>query len=101
MATVKLRLTAGTDDANTLANLLATLEGVESVEEVADLMPHMDDPDSSSAGLPDDMGPGTHLLVVEAEDEARAREVVRVAQEAARRLGAALELESDELRPGG
>ncbi|MBK7013665.1 MAG: hypothetical protein IPH43_14350, partial [Xanthomonadales bacterium] len=34
-------------------------------EEIADLMPHMDDPDSASRGLPDDDGPGTHLIRIE------------------------------------
>ena len=65
MPALKLRLTAGEDAARLLMNLIGSLDGIESVEEIADLMPHMDDPDSSSRGLPDDIGPGTHLIRID------------------------------------
>lgn len=94
MSELRLRLTAAADDASRIATRLASLEGIESAEEVADLMPHMDDPDSSSAGLPDDMGPGTHLILVRAEDEACAQRALERAQDDARRLGIALEVEA-------
>ena len=93
MATVQFRLTASADDAADLINRVAALEGVESVEEIADLMPHMDDPDSSSAGLSDDIGPGTHLVLVEAEDDASIQRALDVAQDSARTLGIVLEVE--------
>lgn len=93
MSTVRLRLTATEDDTSTLINRLASLEGVESVEEIADLMPHMDDPDSSSAGLSDVIGPGTHLVLVEAVDDDSMRRVLEVAQDDARTLGIVLEVE--------
>lgn len=93
MATVQFRLTASEDDTAALMNRVSALEGIESVEEIADLMPHMDDPDSSSAGLSDDIGPGTHLVAIEAEDDDGIRRALDVAQEAARSLGIVLEVE--------
>ena len=93
MASVQFRLTASEDDTSTLINRLSALEGIESVEEIADLMPHMDDPDSSSAGLSDDIGPGTHLLTVEAESDERLQHALEVAQAGARALGIVLEVE--------
>lgn len=95
MASLRLRLTASSDDTSALINRISAIEGVESAEEVADLMPHMDDPDSSSAGLPDDIGPGSHLVLVEASDAASARRALEAAKDAARRLGIALETEDD------
>jgi len=96
MPTVHLRLTAGDEAANALINLLSSLDGVESVEEVADLMPHMDDDDSSSAGLPDDIGPGFHAIEVEAANANSARRVRDLAEAHARDVGAALEIVDDE-----
>jgi hypothetical protein len=93
MATVQFRLTASEDDTAALMNLVSALKGIESVEEIADLMPHMDDPDSSSAGLSDDIGPGTHLVVVEAADDDGIQRALDVAQESARSLGIVLEVE--------
>jgi hypothetical protein len=65
MQTVRIRLT-GSDHATTaMIAVLHGIDGVEHVEEVADLMPHMDDDDSSSAGLHD-----TRLKMHEIEVEA-------------------------------
>ena len=44
-------VTGSEDDTRAMMNLLQSLDGIEHVEEVGDLMPHMDDADSSSAGL--------------------------------------------------
>ena len=93
MTDLRLRLTASGDDAAALINRISALQGIESVEEIADLMPHMDDPDSSSAGLSDDIGPGTHLVLVEAEDDASIQRALDVAQDSARTLGIVLEVE--------
>lgn len=98
MPELNLRLTASEDAASALINLIGSLEGIESVEEIADLMPHMDDPDSSSAGLPDDIGPGTHLILVEASNDTVIRRVLDVAEAYARDQGAALEVVDDEER---
>ena len=46
MSHLRLRLTASGDDTMTVINRIASLQGIDSVEEIADLMPHMDDPDS-------------------------------------------------------
>ena len=57
MPLLRIRITGSEDDAGAIINLLGSLEGIEHVEEIDDLMNHMDDDDSSSAGLPDDQGP--------------------------------------------
>ena len=50
MPLLRLRVTGSEDDVRAIGNLLQSLEGVGHVEEIDDLMPHMDDADSSSAG---------------------------------------------------
>ncbi|MCR6702886.1 MAG: hypothetical protein NVV68_17850 [Dokdonella sp.] len=92
MPTVYLRLTGSDDDARTLINLISSLDGIEHVEETDDLMPHMDDEDSSSAGLTDDIGPGFHAIEVLAPNDNTARRVRETAEALARELGAALEI---------
>ena len=96
MPELNLRLTAGDDAARVLINLIGSLDGIESVEEIADLMPHMDDPDSSSRGLPDDIGPGTHLIRIEASNDTVIRRVLDVAEASARDQGAVLEVVDDD-----
>lgn len=96
MPTVHLRLTGSADDARTLINTISSLEGVDSVEEISDLMPHMDDDDSSSAGLPDDMGPGFHAIEVETSNDTVSHRVRELAEAVACDAGAALEI-VDEL----
>ena len=93
MTDLRLRLTASEDDAAAVITRVSALEGIESVEEIADLMPHMDDEDSSSAGLTDDMGPGTHLLLVSADDDSTAQRALEVAEHSARSMGIVLEVE--------
>jgi hypothetical protein len=75
MPTLRLRVTGSDDDTNQLMHALEAIEGIERVEEVADLMPHMDDEDSSSAGLPDDLGPGLHNIEVEAPNDEGVRRI--------------------------
>ena len=72
---IRLQLSAGDDVANELINLLTAIEGVEHVEEIGDLMPHMDDPDSSSAGLSDLAGPQSFLVEIEAPNPSTAAKV--------------------------
>lgn len=92
MQTLHLRLTGSDDDARMLMNTLSSLEGVDSIEEIADLMPHMDDDDSSSAGLPDDEGPGFHAIEVEVSNDTVAHRVRELAEAITHDLGAALEI---------
>lgn len=93
MTDLRLRLTASEDDASALINRLSALQGIESVEEISDLMPHMDDPDSSSAGLSDDIGPGTHLVLITTDDEDGATRALEAAEDCARTMGIVMEVE--------
>ncbi|CAN7253222.1 hypothetical protein LJR143_000988 [Pseudoxanthomonas sp. LjRoot143] len=66
MTTIRLRATGASTGFDALMAALEGIDGVERVEELADLMPHMDDDDSSSAGLPDDIGASdVHALEIE------------------------------------
>lgn len=96
MPTLRLRLTGSDDAARAMINLMQSLDGIEHVEEVEDLMPHMDDDDSSSAGLPDDQGPGHHALEILAPNQATARRVREAAEALAFDLDAVVEFEEDE-----
>ena len=62
----------------------------------ADLMPHMDDEDSSSAGLPDDQGPGIHELEVDAPNLTAANKMREAVEALAFDLDVLVEFESDE-----
>jgi hypothetical protein len=96
MPQLRIRITGSDDDLRAVADLLQGLEGIEHVEEVADLMPHMDDEDSSSAGLSDDIGPGTHELEVDAPNDYTANRVREAVEELAFRLGLVVEFVEDE-----
>lgn len=99
MLQLRIRITGGEDDVRAISNLLTRIPGIEHVEEIADLMPHMDDPDSSSRGLPDDMGPGTHLLEVNAPDDAAAEKVREAVEALAFDRDVLVEFESNEAEP--
>ncbi len=92
MPTVRLRVSANEDDNRNLMNKLQSIEGIEHVEEVGDLMPHGDDEDSSSAGLPDDASPGFHQLEIEASNEEGVRRVLTEVELAAERMDGAIEI---------
>lgn len=96
MAMLRLRITGTEDDARAISDLLQSIEGIEHVEEIDDLMPHMDDDDSSSAGLSDDMGPGTHELEVGVGNESTAQKVRAAVQELVLELDVFVEYEFDE-----
>lgn len=96
MPLLRLRVTGSESDARAIGNLLASIDGIEHVEEVADLMPHMDDFDSSSAGLPDDQGPGTHELEIDAPNLATANRVRETVEALAFDLDVLVEFDSDE-----
>ena len=93
MPLLRIRLTGSEDDVRAISNLLQSLDGIEHVEEIDDLMPHMDDADSSSAGLSDDDGPGTHEVEILAPNESTARKVREAAEALAFDLDAAVEFE--------
>ena len=96
MPLLRLRLTGRDDDVRAISNLLQSLDGIEHVEEVDDLMPHMDDADSSSAGLSDVQGPDMHELEVDAPNEANARKVREAVEALAFDLDIVVESEQDE-----
>jgi hypothetical protein len=96
MPMLRIRLTGSDDDARAVINLLQSLEGIEHVEEVADLMPHMDDVDSSSAGLSDIGGPDMHEVEIDAPNESTARKVREAVEALAFDLDVLVEFEEDE-----
>ena len=97
MPLLRLRLTGRDDDVRAIANLLQSLDGIEHVEEVDDLMPHMDDEDSSSAGLSDDIGPGTHELEVEVPHAAMLDKLRDIVEAASERYGLVLEIDDNDV----
>ena len=96
MPLLRIRLTGSEDDVRAISNLLQSLDGIEHVEEVADLMSRMDDADSSSAGLSDLQGPSTHEIEVDAPNESTARKVREAVEALAFDLDMLVEFEEDE-----
>ena len=96
MPMMRIRLTGSEDDVRAISNLLQSLDGIEHVEEIDDLMPHMDDADSSSAGLSDVEGPDTHLIEVDAPNDATARKVRDAVEMLAFDLDVVAEFTDDE-----
>ena len=96
MPMLRLRVTGSEDDVRAISNLLQSLDGVVSVEEVADLMPHMDDADSSSAGLSDVSGPDNHALDIEASNPSSMNRVREAVEALAFDLDVLVEFEQDE-----
>lgn len=96
MALLRIRLTGSDDTARAVINLLQSLDGIEHVEEVGDLMPHMDDADSSSAGLSDVDGPQMHAIEIEVPNESTARKVRDAVEALAFDLDALAEFEQDD-----
>lgn len=96
MTLLRIRITGEDDAVRGIMNLLKSLDGIEHVEEVADLMPHMDDDDSSSAGLAEEEGPKAHEVEIDAPNPSTARKVREAVEELAFQLGAMVEFEDDE-----
>ena len=96
MPLLRIRINGSDDDLRAIADLLQSVEGIEHVEEISDLMPHMDDDDSSSAGLSDGFGGGIHELEVEAPNDYTAGRVRQAVEELAFRLGLLAEFVEDE-----
>ena len=96
MPLLHLRITGTEDDVRLLTDLLNDVDGIERIEEIDDLMPHMDDADSSSAGLSDVEGPDTHELEIEAPNAATAQKVRQTVEALAFDLDVVAEFEEDE-----
>lgn len=94
MAQLRLRITGPEGAIEQVAERITDIEGVERVDDVADLIPRMDDADSSSAGLAENAHGDVGELLVEFDDDGDngvASLVRREASDAARGAGAALE----------
>ena len=96
MPNIRIRLTGSEHDARAMMNLLQSIEGIEHVEEVADLMPRMDDADSSSAGLIEMSGPNAHEIEIGAPNQSAARKVREAVEALAFDLDAVVEFEEEE-----
>ena len=96
MALLRIRLTGSDDTARAVINLLQSLDGIEHVEEIDDLMPQLDDADSSSAGLSDVEGPDVHQIEVDAPNDATARKVREAVEALAFDLDVVAEFVDDE-----
>lgn len=96
MALLKLRIAGSDDHARAIINLLQSLDGIEHVEETDDLMPHMDDADSSSAGLHDVRSAKTHQVEVEVPNPSTARKVREAVEALAFDLDALVEIDDGE-----
>lgn len=96
MALLRFRIAGDDDDVRAIINLLQSIDGIEHVEEIDDLMPHMDDADSSSAGLHDTRSAGTHGIEVDVPNAATARKVREAVEALAFDLDALVEIEEDE-----
>lgn len=96
MPMLRMRLTASEDDVRAVINLLQSMNGIEHVEEVADMMSHMDDADSSSAGLSDVAGPDAHEIEVLAPNASTAQKVREAVEALAFDLDALVEFEEND-----
>ncbi|ATD68091.1 MULTISPECIES: hypothetical protein [Luteimonas] len=96
MPMLRIRLTGSDDTARAVMNLLQSVDGIEHVEEVADLMPHMDDADSSSAGLHDVSGPKMHAIEIEVGNASTERKLREAVEALAFDLDAVVEFETEE-----
>lgn len=96
MPLLRLRVTGSEDDVRAIGNLLTSLDGIEHVEEVGDLMPHMDDFDSSSAGLSDVSGPDMHEMEIDAPNPSTAQKVREAVEALAFELDVLVEFEEED-----
>ena len=96
MPLLRIRLTGSDDSARAIINLLQSLDGIEHVEEVDDLMPQLDDADSSSAGLSDVGGPQGHTIEIDAPNASTARRVREAVEALAFDLDALVEFDEDD-----
>lgn len=97
MPLLRIRLTGDDDAARTIINLLQSLDGIEHVEEIDDLMPHLDDADSSSAGLSDLTGSNkVHTIEIDAPNPSTARRVTEAVETIAFELDALVEIEEED-----
>lgn len=91
MQILRCRITGSPGLADRIAELVADIEGVERATVMAGLVPHMDDPDSSSAGLAENATGEPAILEIELADEDAAQDLRVAIETLTRQQGAALE----------
>ena len=97
MPTLRMRVTGSEDDTRAMMNLLQSLDGIEHVEEVGDLMPHMDDADSSSACLSENtISPDAHDIEIESPSASTAHKVREAVEALAFDLDVLVEFEAED-----
>lgn len=96
MNTIRMMVTGDSAAAQYVLASLEEVEGVARVEEMEDLMPRLDDEDSSSAGLTADGTRKVYTLEVDVPDADVARRVQVAAERAAMAEGVVLEVDTNE-----
>ena len=96
MDMLRLRISGSRPIVDQLIGMLGELEGVERIDVIDDLMPHLDDEDSSSAGLAENQGGELAQVEIEADSPDALLRARALALEGARRAGLALEIVEDE-----
>ncbi len=91
MQTVRMRIIGSDTDTQSMISILHGVDGVQRIEEMQDLLPHMDDEDSSSAGLHDQAGAGVHEVEIIAPSAESVRRVHDVAEIVAREYDGVVE----------
>jgi hypothetical protein len=96
MNTIRMVVTGTSAAAQYVLASMEAVDGVARVEEIEDLLPHLDDADSSSAGLVSDGMQKVHRFEVDVPDPDVADRVQAAAERAATAEGAVLEVDSDD-----
>ncbi len=91
MTTLNFRVTGPAAACEAVINRLAESELIHSIEEVDGMMSHMDDEDSSSAGLAENIDASVYDIRVHTDDHSSDEEVRRMAELTVRSSGAMLE----------
>ena len=91
MALLRFRITGTSDARDQVVARLEGLESIERIEEVSDMMPALNDEDSSSAGLVENVAADAYAFELDVESDDDVDLVRRVAEVEAREAGALLE----------
>ena len=92
MATLRFRITGSSEARDQVIARLEGLDGIDRIEEVADMMPAMNDDDSSSAGLAENSTADVYAFEIEVDGEENVDLIRRVAEVEAREAGLVLEI---------
>jgi hypothetical protein len=98
MPIFRIRVTGNADDAEALITALHGMDKIEHIEEIDDLMPHMDDDDSSSAGLTDDLVAGVHTIEIITPGDKETEQVRELADAIGAQRGVPIEYLDDDER---